>query len=145
MTPGALASVLRVSRRGNRSLPVQRAAERVDDAPEESLADGSLENAAGAADLVSLLHLLGVAEQGDADALFLQVEDEPVHVVPERRDLRGHRAVEPVDVGNSVPDLRDDADLLRLEVVPEAPKVLLQDRRNVVFPRRHAPPDSPSV
>ena len=63
------------------ALAVERAAERVDDAPEQLLAHGHLQQAAGALDLVALLDLVPLAEQHGADVVGLEVEREPGHVV----------------------------------------------------------------
>ena len=64
----------------NVALAVERVAERVDDAAEQRLPHGDLEQAAGALDPVALLDLVPLAEHG-ADVVRLEVEGQPGHVV----------------------------------------------------------------
>ena len=56
------------------ALAVDRVAERVDDAAEEALADGDVEELAGPLDRVALDDLLPVAEEHGADVVGLEVE-----------------------------------------------------------------------
>ena len=93
------------------ALVVERAPERVDDAAEHLLADGDLEQAAGALDRVALDDLGPVAEEHDADVVGLEVEREPGDVVGKLEHLQRHAVVEPVDAGDAVGDREHGADL----------------------------------
>ena len=115
MTPGAMRSTGRVCRRGDRALVVERAAERVDDAAEQRLADRHLDDAAGGLDRVAFLDRGGVAEDDRADRLLLEVEGHAHDPAGELEHLRRERAVEPVDLGDAVADLDDGADAARLD------------------------------
>ena len=99
----------------DRALVVKRAAERVDDAAEERLADGHLGDAARGLDRVAFLDRLGVAEDDRADRLLFEVQGEAEDVAGELEQLRREGAVEPEDLGNAVADLDDRSDAAGLE------------------------------
>ena len=84
------------------ALAVERVAERVDDAAEQRLPHGDLEQAAGALDLVALLDLVPLAEEHGADVVRLEVEGQPGHVVRQLQELHRHAVVEPVDARDAV-------------------------------------------
>jgi len=67
------------------ALVVERAAKRIDHPADQSLADGHLQDAAGALDEVAFLDERILAEQHGADVLFLEVEGEPGDVVRQPR------------------------------------------------------------
>src|SRR3954452_15442328 len=58
------------------SASVERVAERIDDAPEQRLADGNARDLAGASRRLALAHLFPVAEERGADVVLLEVEGE---------------------------------------------------------------------
>src|SRR3954465_13941411 len=106
-TPGALNSagrgsggvVLPLSPRGGPggriggvdvALVVERAAERIDQAAEQLLADRDLQEAAGALHGVALGDLVPVAEENGTDVVLLEVESQPDHVVRQLEHLEGH-------------------------------------------------------
>ena len=93
------------------ALAVERAAERVDDAAEQRLADRDLEQLAGALDRVALDDLLPVAEQHGADVVGLEVQRQAGHVVRQLEHLERHAVLEAVDAGDAVGDREDGADL----------------------------------
>ena len=80
-TPGALNSTGRklVVSIGPRSS--MRVAQRVDHTAQQGLADGHLDDVAGAADRVALLDEGVLAEQHDADVVLLEVQHEAGHAV----------------------------------------------------------------
>ena len=94
----------------DRPLPVQRLAERVDDASQQALADRDLQQLARRADLVALLELRVVAEDDDADFGLVQVQRQAGDAVAEVEHLVEHDIAEAFDLGDAVADLADDAD-----------------------------------
>ena len=60
----------------DRSLAVDRLAERIDHAPEQRFADRDLGDTAGALDLVALANRLRIAEQRRTDIIFLEIEND---------------------------------------------------------------------
>ncbi len=96
--------------RRDRTLAVNRLAERVDDAAEHLVADGNRDDAPGALHLVPFLDLLEVAQQHRADALLLEVQRDAEHPVRELEHLAGHRALEAVHARDAVADGDDGAD-----------------------------------
>src|SRR6185436_1113691 len=115
------------------ALAVERAAERVDDAAEQLVADRDLEQAAGPLDRVALLDVGPRAEQHGADVVGLEVEREPGHVVRQLEHLERHAVLEAVDARDAVGDRQDRADLgeVRLARV-EALDAALEDGRDLV-------------
>ena len=93
------------------ALVVERAAERVDQTPEQLLADRDLEQAAGALHGVALHDLLPLAEQHRADVVLLQVQRQAGDAVRQLEHLEGHAVLEAVDAGDAVRDLEHGADL----------------------------------
>jgi hypothetical protein len=93
------------------TLVVERATEGIDDAPEEVLADGDLEQAAGALDGVALDDLVPVPEEDDADVVGLEVQRQAGDVVRQLEHLERHAVVEAVDAGDAVGDRENGAHL----------------------------------
>ena len=123
MMPGASISTLRVVRRVDVALAVDRTAERVDDAADELGTDRHFEHACRAADLVAFLQLEIVAEDDGADVVFFEVERE-------RGDLVAGLATtvtssispaiafcEAVDARDSVLHFEDGADFFDVELM----------------------------
>ena len=96
---------------GDRSAAVQRIAQRVDHAAKHRVADGHREQPAGAADLVALVDREEIAENDDADGVFLQVEGQPVDAAGEFDHFARHHAGQSVDAGDAVAHLDHAADL----------------------------------
>ncbi len=113
-TPGALNSAGRVSVDRDRALAVERAPERVDDAPEQLLADGDLEQRAGALDGVALGDALPLAEQHRADVVGLEVQRQAGDAVGKLEHLEGHAVLEAVQARDAVGDRQHRADLGQL-------------------------------
>ena len=95
---------------GDRPFSVDRLAEHVHDAAEQSLADRHLQQLAGRADLVALLQRRVVAEDDDADVGFLEAQRQAGDAVAEVEHLVEHDVAETFDTGDAVADLANDAD-----------------------------------
>ena len=116
------------------ALAVERAAERVDDAAEQRVADGNLEQAPGALDLIALLDLVPLAEQHGADVVGLEVEREAGHVVRQLEELTRHDVVEAVDARDAVRHGQDGAHLGEVgAAVLEALDAALEDAGDLVW------------
>ena len=129
--PGALNSSGRVSFVSIGPAPSSGLAERVDDPPDELVADRDAHDLARALDRVALGDLLPLAEERDADVVLLEVERDAGDAVLELEALRGQAVLEAVDAGDAVADLENGADLgeVGLDVVLLDP--LLEDRRDL--------------
>ncbi len=130
-TPGALHSSGRRSVDVDRALPVERVAERVDDAAEQALADRHRGDLAGAPHRVALLDLVPLAEERDADVVLLEVEREADDAVVELEHLERDAVLEPVDARDAVAELQHGADLGEVRLDVELLDPLAQDRRDL--------------
>ncbi len=83
----------------------------VDDPTDEGLAHRDLGDAARGADLVALFDLVVGAHDDDADGVLLQVQGQARDATGELHDLTRLHAGEPVNVGDAVADVGDDADI----------------------------------
>src|SRR6202000_1779881 len=88
----------------DRTLAVDRIAERVDDAAEQALADRRVDDGAGALDGLAFLDLAVGAEDPDADVVGFEVQRHAAGAVLELDHLTGLDVVEAVDAGNAVAD-----------------------------------------
>ena len=104
----------------DRSLAVDGDAERIDDAADESLADRDGHDLAGALDLVAFLDGRGLAEEHDADVIFLEVESKAGDVMRELHELTSHDAIEAVDAGDTVSDGDDCADFRDVDAAADS-------------------------
>ena len=86
----------------DRSLAVDRLAERIDDASEQPFADRNLGDAAGALDLVALANRLRIAKQRRADVVFFEVEHHAENPVREFQQLAQRRVLQAVDARDTV-------------------------------------------
>ena len=115
------------------ALVVERAAERIDDPPEQLLADRDLEQLSAALDGVALDDLVPLAEQHHADVVGLEVERQPGDLMGQLEHLQRHAVVEPVDAGDAIGDREHGADLREVGAVGLEPlDPLSQDLRNLV-------------
>ncbi len=112
----------------DRAEPVERVPERVDDAAEQAGPDRNAHDLAGAADRLSLLHVLPLAEERDADVVLLEVERDPGDAVLELEPLECYAVLEAVDAGDAVADLEDAADLREVGLDVELLDSILEDR-----------------
>jgi hypothetical protein len=94
----------------DRSLAVDRLAQRVDDAPEHLVADRDRDDPARALDDVAFLDRLVIAQQHRADAFLLEVERDPEDAVRELEHLAGHGPFDAVHARDPVADGDDAAD-----------------------------------
>src|SRR5439155_3757677 len=115
----------------DRTLAVERDAERVHHAPHERVADRHLDDASGGLDLVVFLDLGVVAQDDRRDGVLFEVEGQPEHVVAEVEKLGSQTAGETVDPGDAVADLHDGADVRGNDRRLVAPELLLDDLRDV--------------
>ena len=121
-------------RRVDVALAVERVAERVDDAPQQLLADGDLEQLARPLDGVALDHVHPRAEQHDADVVGLEVQREARHVVRELEHLERLAVLEAVDAGDAVGHREDGADLGQVGLPRvEALDAALEDAGDLVW------------
>ena len=102
MMPGALISIRRCLGRLDRSLVVDRLAERIDHAAEQRLADRNLGDTAGALDFVALADRLRIAEQRRADVVLFEVQHHAENPVREFEQLARRRVLQAVDARDAV-------------------------------------------
>src|ERR1019366_4638172 len=112
---------------GDRALAVDRIAERVDHAAEQSLADRHVHDRAGALDRLAFLDLAVVAENHDAHIVGLEIERHAARAVLELDHLAGLHVVEAEDAGDAVADRQHLADLGDLGVLDEILDLILED------------------
>src|SRR5581483_12159088 len=99
---------------GDRSLVVDRAAERVDDASEKPVAHGNRENAVRLLDRVALFEEGRVAENDRSDLVLLEVERETDESVRELEELARHAVRKAVHTCDAVAGLEHASDFLDL-------------------------------
>ncbi len=97
---------------GNWPFIVDGFAERVHHAPDHGIAHGHAHDAPGALDLVAFLDLGVLAEQHDADLIFLQVHGNAGHAVRESKQFASHDLVESIDARDAVTQSDDGAGLV---------------------------------
>ena len=95
----------------DRALAIDRAAEGVHDAAEETLADGHGEEFAGGFGLGALADLGVVAENDDANLGFLEVEGETHDAIGKFDHFIQLHGAEAFDAGDAVADFADGADI----------------------------------
>src|SRR6516164_2948449 len=96
----------------DRSLAVERVAERIDDATNERVAHRHAQELAGGFDLIAFGELDIFAEDDDADGILFEVEGQTADAgACELEHLAGHGAAEPVNARDAVADLEHAADL----------------------------------
>ena len=116
------------------ALAVERLAERGDDAAEQRVADGDLEQRVRALDRVALDDLVPRAEQHGADVVGLEVQREAGDVVRELEHLEGHAVLQAVDARDAVGDRQDRAHLGEVGLaLVEALDAALEDGRDLVW------------
>ena len=103
-TPGARNSTGRGFGRVERSLAVERAAQRIEHATDDRIADWHRQQLAGGADFVAFLNLQVVAENDDADTVLFEVERQPRHAAGKLDHLAGHHARQPIHASDAVAD-----------------------------------------
>jgi hypothetical protein len=109
------------------ALAVDGLTERVDHAAHQRLAHGHVGDAAGALDLVALLHRGGLAEDRRRRRCLLEVEHQAQELVGELHQLAGHGARQAVDAGDAVADGEHGARLGDLDGLLVVLDLLLDD------------------
>ncbi len=110
-----------------RALAVDRVAERIDHAAEQTLADGNVHNGAGALDAVAFLDLGVRAEDHDADVIGFEVQGHALHTGRKGDHFARLYVVEAVDTGNAVPNGQHGADFADFGLGAEAGDLVLDD------------------
>jgi hypothetical protein len=101
---------------GHRPFSVEGPAQRVDDAPEQSLAHGHVHDPAGPLDFVSRMQVPVFAQQNDADFIGVDVERDAKHVAGKLHQLVKADAGEPGHLGDAGSDAGDRAHLPQREL-----------------------------
>src|ERR1700730_3690133 len=114
----------------DRALAVDRITERIDDAAKQALADGGVDDGAGALDGLAFLDLAVGAEDHDADVVGFEVQRHAAGAVLELNHLAGLDVVEAVNAGNAVADGQHLSDFGNLSLLAEILDLVLQDRGN---------------
>src|SRR5215469_15377811 len=116
---------------GQRALAVDRLAQRIDDAPQETAPDGHIDDRASALDDVTFVDAAVLAEDDDPDVVALEVERHAPHPVRELDHLARLHLVEPVDTRNAIADRQDRADFRDIGLGTPIGDLVLEDRRNL--------------
>src|SRR5690606_34205684 len=111
----------------DRALAVDRIAKAIDDAAEQALADGNVDDGAGALDGVAFLDLGVRAEDHDADVVGFKVQGHALHTIGELDHFTGLDIVEAVDAGDAVADREHRTDFADRGVGPEIGDLVLDD------------------
>ncbi len=114
----------------DRALAIDRIAQRVDDAAEQALADGGIDDRAGPLDGVAFLDAAVVAEDHDADIVGFEVQRHALDAARELDELTGLHIVEAIDAGDAVADAEHLADFGNFGFLAEILDLVLEDRRN---------------
>jgi hypothetical protein len=96
------------------ALSVQRAAQRVDDAAEQLLANRDVQQLTRTAHGVALRDPFPLAEQHGADVVGLEVQGQPGDAVRELEQLEGHAVLKAVQPRDAICDRQHGADLGQL-------------------------------
>src|SRR6202012_6066575 len=114
----------------DRTLAVDRVAERIDDAAEQALADRCIDDGAGALDGLAFLDLAVGTEDHDADVVGFEVQRHAARAVLELDHLAGLDVVQTIDAGNAVADGQHLPDFGDLGLLAEILDLVLEDRGN---------------
>src|SRR5262249_50697472 len=121
----------------NRPLAVDRAAERVDDAAEQRLADGNRRDLPGALDAVAFANVAVLAHDRDADVVFFDVQHEAANAAAELDELSRFGAVEAVDARDAVADAEHRAGLGDGDLLAEVLNLVADDAGDFVCTNLH--------
>src|SRR5205085_4494748 len=114
----------------DRALAVDRIAERIDDAAEQTLADRRVDDGAGALDGLAFLDLAVGAEDHDADVVGFEVQRHAAGAVLELDHFTGLDVVEAIDAGDAVADGQHLSDFGNFGFLAEILDLVLEDRGN---------------
>ena len=101
---------------GHRPLAIEWPAERVDDAPQQSVAHGHVHDPAGALDFIARVQMPVFAEQHDADFVLVHVERDAEHIAGKRHQFLEAHAGEAGHLGDAGGDTGDRAHLPRRQL-----------------------------
>src|SRR2546426_723443 len=116
----------------NRPLPVQRGADRVHDPPDDGLPNGDFRNPARPLDEIPLLDMLVGAQDHRADVVLFQVQRDPLEPAGKLQQLAGHRPIQPVDLGDAVPDLEHGADFGHVYLLLEGLHLISEEISSII-------------
>ena len=111
----------------DRSLAVERVAQRADDATDEGLTDRHGEQGSGGLDLVTFLNLQVVPEDNDPDGGLFQVEAQPPDAAFELDHFARHRVRQAHHARNPVADLDHTTDFSCLDLSAKVFNFLLEN------------------
>ncbi len=110
---------------GQRTLAVDRFAQRIDDPAEQAAPDRHIDDGAGALDGIAFADAAVVTEDDDADIVALEVERHAAHAIGKFDHLASLNLVEAIDPGNTVADRQYLADLRNICLAAEIGDLLL--------------------
>src|SRR5258708_6201698 len=114
----------------DRTLAVNRIAERIDHAAEQTLADRRIDDGAGTLDGLAFLDLAVGAENHDTDVVGFEVQRHAAGAVLELDHLTGLDVVEAVNAGNAAGDGQHLSDFGNFSLLAEILDLVLEDRGN---------------
>src|SRR5699024_5227263 len=114
----------------DRALAVDRIAKAVDNAAQQALADGNVDDAAGTLDRVAFLDPPVVAEDHDADVVDLEVQRHALDFARKLGQLASLNVVEAVDTGHAVTNRQHLSYLGDVRLGTEVLDLILEDRRD---------------
>src|SRR5690606_26358345 len=101
------------------ALAIDGLAQSVDHAADEGLAHGNRGDLAGGLHRVAFPNGGVAAEEGDTDGVLLQVQHHPLDAAREFQQLAHHGLVQAIDGGNGVPNPKDGADVVDVDLAVE--------------------------
>ena len=122
---------------GHRAFAVQRAAQRVNHASDQGVANRHLDDLACRLDPVAFFDRVGIAENRRAHDIRFQVEGEAQHVVSEIEQLVGPDALQALNAGDTVTYLQDGANVDEGEVTAKLLDLTPDERYDLLSPDCH--------
>ena len=117
---------------GDRPFAVERPAQGVDDAPDQSIAHRHVHHATRALDLVARVQMLAFAEEHDADFVRIDVERDAVQIAGKLHQLLEAHARKARDLGDADGDAGDRAHLARRQLRREGVQRSADTRERLV-------------
>ncbi len=118
--------------KGDRALPIDRVAKRIDHAAQQALAYRHRDNATGTPDLLAFLNCLIGAQDDHADGVLFEVGGHAHHPVGELHQLAVHHPLQAIDVGNAVTYFDHGADAYCFGLLFEMLDLIFDYRGNLV-------------
>src|SRR5581483_7615209 len=123
----------------DRTLAVDRIAQRVDHAAKQALANGGIDDRAGTLDGLPFLDLAVGAEDHDTDIVSFEIERHATGAVLELDHLAGLNIVQAIDTGDAVADRQHLSNFRNLGLLAEILDLVLEDRGNLRGADVHQP------